>query len=473
MADAVNERNEQVYQLPVPLDVATGDLFERLDVSIDRQGRRVRFASRDHRGFWEVALPPSPNSLRASSQLLAGWGRGSLLLLRAGSELFAIAPFDDRGEPAARLLYAIDLTGGSMVLPDQVRLEPVPGVLGIREDDVRVVTAFGRTLAAVGPVRSSYFCAIEKGRLVAYETLTGRMRWQRSALPVDAQVFGDETRVVIWSPARRELEVIRSLDGAPITARAWDAVPERLLTVLDTHAYVIEAEATSVRLRCEDLTTGAALWRSRWSAGATPFVLDQFTLGVVEPRGLLHLLHTTDGSPLGEALTVVVPQPLGKVVVSRDAERWYLGLSGQFDLAAALQNAQMRQSYRMPTLEGPLYVINRQTGGIEWSQRLERTPWILDQSRTAPLLVQAYKLPPSDFTNSRATDGIVRLFDKRTGATVYTKQDPNLIAWVSLLADADRSLVEVRLERETIRLRYAPQPPPPAMPVEESAGSGR
>ena len=65
------------------------------------------------------------------------------------------------------------------------------------------------------------------------------------------------------------------------------------------------------------------MWSVGLAAGAIPFELDGRTLGIVDPRGFLQVLNADDGAPLGEALTVELPAAIEKVVVSRDAERWF------------------------------------------------------------------------------------------------------------------------------------------------------
>lgn len=463
-AESQRERNDDVYQVPVPLDLDSTALADRLDISVDRQARLLRFISPAHRTPWEVALPPSPSSLRFYPHLLSGWLRGGILILRAGSELFAAAPFDDRGEPAARVLWTLDATGGQMVLADQLRPEILPAIPGIREEDGLLLDGFQRQIAQVGPVCASYLCYHDKGKLVCVDTLTGKKRWERFDLPVGVHTFGNEDRVIVWNPAAQRVDEWRALDGTDVAGAPWSGSVDRVLMTSGAAAVTVAPSAESVALRLEDPVAGAILWSQNFVAGALPFVLDRDTLGVVDPRGVLHLVNGSDGNPRGEPLTISVPQPLMRVVVSRDAHRWYVGLSGRVGQQAALQSAQMRNGHRAPYLDGQLYAIDRATGMIIWRTGLDRTPWPIEQPRTGPLLVQAYKLPPEDFMGSRVTDGVIRLIDKRSGRDVFTRQDLNLLPWVTLLPDADRGVIHVRMERETVRLCYEPRPPPPAPP---------
>ncbi len=456
--------NNDVHQLSVPLDLDSSEFFDDLDVAIDRQYRRVYFRSSELRQSWELPLTKSSSNMRFLPHLLMGWGRGRVLVLRVGSEIFAIAPFDVRGEPVARILWTVDMLAGSIVLADHARPETLPMIPGIREEDFRLVSAFGRTIAQVGSIRAGFVCYHEKGKLVSLDTFTGKKRWERYDLPFDALSFGDETRVLVWSPGQHSVDVLRAIDGQLLETRTWDAQPDRIILLHDTRAYRMVPRANGWQVLCEDVATGQMVWSHDAPAGAAPVVLDRRTLGIAEPAGRLRFLSLDDGREVAEPVAFPPMPRLERAVVSRDVDTWYVAISNRITRQAALQPANNRFSHRTPAVDGPLLAIDRRTFRPRWQLALARTPWLLDQPRTAPLLLHAYKLGTPDQIANGATNGVVRLLDKRTGAEVLQREGTNLLGFATFHADPDRGLVEVRLEHETVRLRYQPYPPAPASP---------
>ncbi len=462
--DSQKERNTDVYQIMVPLDLDASPWFEGLDVSIDRQYRRLVFTSAEHRGTWELRLPNSNGPMRMFPNALMGWGRGRLLILRVGSELFAITPFDDRGEPVARILWMMDTLVGPLVLAEHGRLDPVSMVPGVREEDARAVNAFGRPLGQVGPICAGYVCYQEGGKLVSLDTLTGRKRWERFDLPFDARCFGDEERVLVWSPRSRQVEVLRAMDGQQLEQREWTAHPDRVILLHGTWAYRIVPQANGWQLLCEDVARGREVWTHQAPAGSSPVVLDCDTMGLVDPAGKLHMLNLRTGAAVAAPISFPPMPQFERAIVTRDAETWFVVLSNRVSRQAALQSPNQRNSHRAPPVDGPMIAIDRRTYQSRWRSPLARIPWPLDQSRSAPLLVYSYKLGTPDQIANGATSGTLRILDKRTGADVVVREGQSTLGYATLQSDPNRGLIEVRLENETLRLRYHPHPPAPSSP---------
>lgn len=451
---------DNVHHVAVPLDPESTPLFEHLDVTVDRLGRRLRFCDARQRGVWELTLPSSTSPWRHAPELVAGWGRGRILIVRVGLELFALSPFDERGEPKASLLWTQDL--GGAIAPEHLAIQFTTAITGIREEGLRLIDAFGHSVGQVGPVRPMYLCYRQNARLISVETLTGRKRWERYDLPVDAVITGDDQFIIVWSPSHQLLEILRAVDAAPLEQRPWTITPDELVLLRDRRAWHWQRGQTS-RLICYDLVSGKVLWSREVPVGGIPFALDGETLGLTDPQGVLHLCDTDDGAPLGEALTLELPQTIERIVVSRDSERWYVGFSERHAQQAALRLNQLRQGYRVPIMNGPLYAIDQKTVSLTWGISLDREGWPVDQPRALPLLYQAYKPLPSG-TPQQAVPTILRLRDKRTGKDLLFRDDLRSVPYVAFTGDPDQGLLDVLLEREAFRLRYYPAPPPPPLP---------
>jgi outer membrane protein assembly factor BamB len=461
--DSQRERNEDVYQFAAPLDAESSPLFDRLDVLVDRQGRSVRFSGGGVSGLWTVALPASHSSYRYLQHHTLGWGRGGVLILRVGFELFALAPFNERGEPQAKVLWTLNTAGEPPPSPDRLRLDTVPAVPGVREDEYRVVDYYNRTIGQVGPVRAGFLCYAERSKLVSIDTLTGQQRWVRYDLPAGFVLGGDDDVLFVWQPQAGRIEWLQASDGRTIATQRWRVSPDDVVLQSGRRFWHWQ-RGPQPRLVCEDRFAGRRVWTRDLAVGEIPFALNGATLGVVRPGSTLELLSATTGVPWGSSVSLPGPEWIDRVVVSRDDRRWYVAVSERVPQQAGLQQAQLRNGFRAPFITGPLVALDRNQGTLLWTASLEREPWSLDQPRAAPLLMQVYKLPLGDLQAGKQADGIVQLRDKRDGQVMFRRQSSDLVGYATLSADPDRSLVDLVMERETVRLRYRPLPPPPALP---------
>ncbi len=459
-------RGEEVHYVPVSVDAAPGSLLDRLDVSVDRQARFVRFAGEGHAGKWVVTLAGPSSPLRAGFANLdqcEAWGVGRLLVLRLGTELFCISPLDERGEPHAKLEWTpLDMTRGSSPIGNesQSSTESIPARVGLRHEGLRLVDGFGRAMGRVGPVRPDYLCYQSQARLVAIDTQTGKRLWERLDVPPHCVTFGDEERVYLWRTAGRTLQVLSAIDGRTIEERPWDVSSDDVLMQRGSLTWLASATGpgrqksfTQVELR--DARDGSLRWSSLFALKSVPFVLDRDTLGVVDPAGgLLQILSAETGQPLGEALTIDVPAQLERIVCHRDAWRWYVAFSGPVARPAVLQTEQIWGGRRLPFLNGPWYAIDRATASIAWQRTLFNEPLSLDASRMAPVFVQMWRQPNLDNTANKGGEGWLRLIDKRSGREVAFRKDAALQPYFVLHPAANRETLDLHTERETVRLKY-------------------
>ncbi len=454
--------DDDVHCLPVGVEAAPGSLLDRLDVSIDRQAQIVRFAGDGHSGKWKVTLGGPRPALRSSFAMqdqYEGWGVGRLLILRVGTELFGIAPLDDKGEPHASIIWQIDTALG---MSPSFSEEPVYARVGVRHESIRLIDPFGRVLGRVGPVRPDYLCYQSNGKLIVLDTQTGKRLWERRDLPPQSLTFGDEDRVFLWRAAERSLTVLSAVDGRTQGTQPWDAVPDDLLMQRDGRTWLTMKSGLDVRVELHD-ASGAILdgsrdeslvWSKQFVSKSVPFVLDRDTLGVIEPKGLLHLISAGSGASLGEPLQVRVPLKLERIVCHRDDGRWYVAFSGPVDRRALFQAEQLWGGKRMPFLNGPWIAVDRVTKSIVWQRTIENEPLPLAASRFAPVFVQMWRQPLFDGTSPKGSEGRLRLIDKRTGGEVVNRTEPSWQPYFVLHPSASREQLDIRTEHETIRLRY-------------------
>jgi|GEM_PF-6592474 len=460
------EQNHNVHFFPVPLDLGSTPFFDRLDVSIERLGQRIRLAGAGQPGTWEVSLPPLPFSFRYLQQHVAGWGRGRVLVLRVGFELFGLAPVDDRGDPAAKVLWHLDTRSGAATNPDQLRLEVLPAIPGIREDDYQVVDTFGHVVAQVGPVGPESLCYTDQGQLVSIDLQTGLRRWVRSDLPPGTIVTGDAEFVWLCMPRTQRIECLRAVDGATVSTAPCPLNFDRVIRLSDGLAWSITA-GDAPRLICTELRNQSVVWQQTLSVGSGVAMLDDQHIGWVSPQGTLTVLESRSGKTQATQPLDAVPAAIDRIISARDGDLWFLAISARVPQQAGLQQSQLRGGFRAPFMSGTLVTLHRNTQRVLWQRPLEREPFSADQPRAVPVLMQNFKNPPADLQSGQLTDGVVRLINKTTGEVLLEHRGPDLMGYAALSADRPRGVIHLALERELIQLWYAPRPPAPALPDEE------
>ncbi len=454
--ERLDHRNFGVFTL-IPMHAEPGSLAERLDVSISRNGNEILFhgelfsrSGQDENQDQRLALGPTLSSFRGFSGAILrhGWGIGRIVILLVGSELHAISPLDDRGEPNPRPLWAnpIDL----QVSVSDTRV--VKGRPGVNDGESILVDQSNRQIGKIGPVRAGYFCFQRGTKLVAAETETGRQLWERLDLPADATVLGDDHCVYLWREGNL-VEVLSCVDGRKIEDRVWSESPSHMVHQRGSLVWTA-IPSDNTRIELTDLRTGRRIWDRTDSKNAKVCVLDDETLAVVTTDGQLTLLGARTGAPLCPALNVNADS-LDRIIAWHDDERWYLALARQ------VRELQAVQSLRNRVIRGTLYAIDRGAPKILWQRELDDEPLALDQSRVSPILVQVWRVVPKD--NGTAGEGILRVIDKRTGKVILEDRREDLQPYFLLNSDPQQGIVELRLARETIRFHFASDPPTDAI----------
>ena len=93
------------------------------------------------------------------------------------------------------------------------------GIAGLFTDRSSLIDHLGRPAAKIVAVQPGTICCLDRGRLTAYDPLTGRLLWRRTdASPVDSG-SGDESLVVLLDRRAKRVEFLRTLDGKRIAER--------------------------------------------------------------------------------------------------------------------------------------------------------------------------------------------------------------------------------------------------------------
>jgi hypothetical protein len=435
--------------IPLPMHVEAGSIFERIGVSIDRNGGKLRFHGGDQPGGWALPLPSSKSMFRTAHPLHRGWALGHFLLVRVGSELFGITPFNDQGEPKASLVWRLDMFGGRTARWNQLGVRVASSPAGFSLDEVVLVDRFGRDLGRVGPVAAGYLCYRDEARLVAIETATGSRLWERRGLPADAVVAGSAEHVVIGRAGEPEVELIRVVDGSTVR-KQWIGVPAD--RVLDWHA--AKGLALDGRtLTLIDFTDGRRLWERPLADRALPFSVDDRHCGVLESDGLLDVIDLADGTTRN-AGRIEVPARIDRIFSTLDETRCYVAVSGPFSNIDNQRLQQERGGFRAPPVSGRLVALSRENGGIEWNIPHGDASLPHEQPRGVPFLIIQHWRAGDGANGAETPVEHQRLIDKRTGAELHHSMQQAELGWYVVEPNIDQRRIELRDTQQTLRLVY-------------------
>ncbi|MCC7419723.1 MAG: PQQ-binding-like beta-propeller repeat protein [Planctomycetaceae bacterium] len=443
------ERNRDTDYLPLPLQAAPDSLFNRISVSVERAGRRLRFHGGGQLNAWDLTLPDSKSMFRNANPLHRGWAWGHLLVVRIGSELFGVAPFNDQGDPKASLVWRVDMYGARMTKWNQlgVRVRPSPPGFGL--DDVVLVDRFGRDRGQVGPVQPGYLCYRDQARLVAVETATGARLWERHDVPTKAVVAGNSEYVVLARPGEGSVEILRAFDGQSLEKFSS---PVPLESIMSWHgSRALASDGT--RLAFTDVVSRRPLWERPLVAGTLPFAVDEERCGLAEPDGTLHIIQLSDGQTLN-TVRVEGPARLERVYSTIDERNVYVALSGPFQNPDNQRLQTDQGGFRSPAVSGRLAAIARETGRVLWNVVLDDASLPFEQPREIPfLIVQHWRVGNGNKAMENPV-AVQRLIDKRTGEERHRSQRATPFGWYTLEPNADQRRVELRDTQQTLRWQF-------------------
>lgn len=450
-----DEPHDDIYCYQIPVE-SRDPFWRRMTVSVERQGKKVRFSGGGQRGFWELPLPASNSPFRHDFHSHRGWGIGPLFVLQVGEHLFGIQPLDERGETNAKLLWTVstgpyDEIGAFQMLPAQ---------LGVRLDSFRSLDRHEQPVLDVVHASSGLICYRTRNRLMAIDPLTGKVLWTRRNLPPQAAISGDGEHIVLRLLATHEIEVRRGFDGKLLSQRIDESDANKIVFEqgrlrLSSQAGNPDETDSPTKLLAQDLLTGKPLWQREHPAGSVVLRVDESRLGVIEPAGQLRFLSLSEGRELAKQ-EVSLPKPLSLAHALFDDQRLFVILSGPVTEPSWLNTQQDRGGYRRPLLNGWLLAFDRRTLQAQWTIPAKNLPFAVDQPQEMPFFVLPYKRPSDDSVDGQHSDGVLHLIDKRTGKEVLYDTGGLNNVYFALEPDALERRIDVLLSRRRLRLEYEP-----------------
>lgn len=453
---SLEESHTDIYCYPIAVE-SRDAFWRRTTVSVERQGKKVRFTSAGQRGLWELPLPASSSPFRHDWSTHRGWGLGPLLVVQVGETLFGIQPLDERGETNAKLIWSVsagpyDETGPHQMLPAQ---------LGVRLDAFRHLDRHEQPVLDVVHASPGLLCYRTRNQLIAIDPASGEKLWSRHRLPPQVAVTSNGEQVVLRMLATREIEVRRGFDGRLLAKRSNNTDPSSIAFEQDDSRIVLQSpspDQASARMRLskQNLVTGETVWQREHPVGSIVLRVDESRLGLVEPTNTLRFLSLVDGREQSQH-SIEVPRPLTVAHAFADELRLFVILSKPVTETSWLSTQQDRGGYRRPLLNGSLLAFDRQSLKRLWAIPAKNLPLAVDQPKETPFLVLPYKRPSDDSADGQHSDGVLHLIDKRTGQEVLHDVGGLNNVYFALEPDPLQQQIDLLTPKRRLRLSFGGQ----------------
>jgi len=421
-----------------------------LSAEVDIGNRRIFGYDTQGRKRWECSMAEKDQQwqfINYQDGTCQVWPVGHLLVVWVGNRVGAID----------------GLSGQSRILWTQepLKMNPQFAAMGL-PFRVRMQQGQPPALPASDPLplcaTAEAVCFLQNRTLQAVDLLSGAVLWSRDDFPLESSLFGDNDMLMVTPPDSNEAVVLSMLDGSDLGRRRVPALKDRLWT-LGRRVATWSVGPQKVQLALVDPWTQQTLWQRDFDVKAQPWLVNGEEIAVLDPQGQLAIVALRSGELLLEAQ--VDRQPTLEGIFVLDSASHYVLIARE----SAVQNQPMiimQPFMGHCQVNGRVYGLERRTGKLVWSTRVERQAIKLNQPGELPVLTFFNQTHVLEGQSYRPYSALLCL-DKRNGRVLYSKESkeghPNLL---EIQADPEKSSVEVRTYMGTTKLTFTNEPDDPA-----------
>lgn len=452
-----------------------GEIYPGL-MTVEMSQDRQTIVGRDGNGVerWKASLGDPGFRQNVNPSVLQARSAGNLVVVSLGGRIMGIDTLTASGAAVARVLWTEDAGESVPGLTNQVGVHVRQIELPWGQHRNLVSDGFGRPAGALGQLTDNY-CCLQRGReLVAIDPRSGDTLWMRGDVEPASEIFGDDQFVFVVPPAASEALVLSAVDGRELGKRSVTPFNQRVVT-LGRRLVSWQSEAGRSVFRMTDAWEQKHLWRHEFASGAKAYQADGELLGVVEPEGRFVAIRLFDGKIVIDA-PIEAEKSLLEIYLLPSRERLLLftnrpWTSNQEGVSVQAVPGMLNN----PLLTGMVYGFDRGSGQLLWRAALDKQGLTLDQPRDLPVLVLASRI----YERQGVQGGVntepytsVLCLDKRTGAIAYQEKFKGHIGIFELVALPEERIVELKLVRHTVRMKFTDQPlePEAAPPGDAPAG---
>jgi outer membrane protein assembly factor BamB len=431
-----------------------GQVLVARDDQARQRWRLTRGISRPEEQF----LSAGPQRVTFHDRLV-GWSNGHRLLIAADVE-------PERNPP--RILWEESLAPTPLSSGNGVVAIPAPQgriVVNRGAGNVFRQDALPGTTGILAAITDSAVIYHNGRKLFAADPLTGRLLWSRTDLPrIPFQVAADDQVVAVaglshpLAPALGSVTLLRTSNGeqigtvdAPVGVIEWIG-GGRVLRSEDPS----RPSTGPMPLELYDLVRGETIWKTELARPAAIRVWNQSEVFALEENRRLTVRSATDGAVRWtQELSLEVAAEALFVQPWKDRYLIVVGSTSPPPAQPGSARVVGFDNHHVP-INGHVAALNRRSGEILWTHRVEDTAFDTSQPAGWPILLFAGRMyitpraPAAPLPSYLTTT----LFDKQTGKLIISVEEPSNIGTYFVDADPDRNRISVNFLTWSGDMRY-------------------
>lgn len=425
-------------------------------VARDDQARQRWRLTRGNSGQGDQFYQPGQHQVHLHGHLV-GWSNGTHFQIAADIE-------PDKNAPRVlwdESLLAPGSSGGANMAFFANQRAP----LVIRQGRRNQISVISQGSGGPGALIAITDCAViyHNGRkLIAADPLTGKLLWSRKDLPpLPSQILADDRLVAVTGqnhqPAedRGTIRFLRAVDGEQTAAVD---MPSGVIEWVGSHRVMrwvdgapLPTRSTSVELF--DVARGESVWKAELARPAAIRVGNDAEVFTIEENRRLTVRNLSDG-----AIRWTRDLTLAVAAESLFVQRWkdrYLVTVGVTSPQPDVPRVVGFDGQHVP-IDGHVLAVDRRTGELLWTNRVEPTAYNTSQPVGWPVLVFAGQMYVTPRANAApiAPRLTTTLFDKETGKLVYFVEEPSHIGTYFVDVEPERDRVTANYLNWSLVLRY-------------------
>jgi outer membrane protein assembly factor BamB len=289
----------------------------------------------------------------------------------------------------------------------------------------------------VGPVNLAGCYVQTTNGLAALDLETGKTRWQRTDLPSNYEIFGDDEHAYLVERQAegnvRGVRAFRASDGVSVDIpEAVEAFAHRQRSIGRNLLVTDPGLHEELIVRLYDVQAGKDVWKKTYANGS--LLLDCNTadyLAVADIKGHVEMLDPQTGAELQRL--AVEPQYMKKAtsgVLLRDKTQYYVGFQlpkgPNSNVSDGPNPTAMGEIVSLP-INGRLFAYDRKAGDLRWASDLRYQMIILERFEEMPILLcSAMTTRGTGGPNGDVAVSATITLDKKTGKKLYKKEVLNV-----------------------------------------------
>ena len=303
-------------------------------------------------------------------------------------------------------------------------------------------------IGMIGAIEDDSVAILRGRQLILADLLTGQPLWKRTDMPAGSEIFGDRETILVIPPDSKDAIQIRRADGVTLGNHPLPTAANRLLT-FDRSVLSIQRDPQEnvLTFQSTDIPSRKANWKRSFHQLSQYMVFSETELAVMEPSGMLSVVSIADGQVRWQKQLQVSPL-FKELWVIPDGER-VLVIHGEMPPRVVQPAIMFIGNNQM--IDGQADCLDRATGQVHWSQRIERfaldyslpqyLPFWVFSVRTQS--IQPQMVPKPEFQ--------MLLVDKRNGRVLLKVTEPSLVGNVQVQ-------IEQKEKRVNVTMIGGPQP---------------